>query len=117
MTRREAYDARRAAARVALKADLLRTLQAHEARGEPPNIPDLAQDFGVTANTLHVLRRELASEGLVADPQARRIERTDETRVANLAERVARVRAAQVAKWSQGDVTCLTRAELRKVLP
>jgi Mn-dependent DtxR family transcriptional regulator len=117
MTRREAYDARRKAARVALKADLLRTLQAHEARGEPPDIASLAQDFGVTANTIHVLRRELASEGLVADPQVRRIERTDETRVANLAERVARVREAQVAKWSQGDATSLSNKELRKVLP
>jgi chorismate mutase len=53
----------------------------------------------------------------VDDPQVRRIERTDETLVANLAERVARVRAAQERKWSQGNATSLSEDELREVLP
>jgi hypothetical protein len=117
VTRREAYDARRKWRRAQLKAELLGILQAHEARGEPPNAAKLALDFGVSRNTIHVLRRELAAEGFVDDPQVRRIERTDETLVANLAERVARVRAAQERKWSQGNATSLSEDELREVLP
>jgi transposase-like protein len=112
-----AYQDRR---RARIKELLLPILQACEAEGTSPDIADLADHFGCGKSTLRQMRRELGQEGLIAEPEAKRVERLCQGEIPDLAARVAAVREARLRKWKSREARNpppLTEAELEEVLP
>jgi hypothetical protein len=113
------YSEKRARARADCKARLLESLREAEAKGKHVNLSDLAVVLGRVRSGLTILWHELAAEGLIAYPAEERLNNGRELAKPppDLAQRIAAVREAKLAKRERRGKTTLTEAELEKLLP
>lgn len=106
------YQERRRQRRTVIKAALLRILQEAAAGGQRVDLAGLAIRFRCGVSTLRSMKHELGAEGLIEPPEGKQLRLLSETAAADLAGRIAAVRAAKIERHRN-----LTEDELDEVLP